>query len=94
MFVLLHFRESVHIVLFHLNLISCLSLLILGSTVAMSCSKVNINNPNLDDINEDNFHHLGFNTSSTDVRKEYSDIKVSLLFFLIDDINWTDETHH
>ena len=38
-----------------------------------------IRNPHLANIGDDNFHHLGFNTSSTDMKKEYSDVKVSLL---------------
>jgi len=41
----------------------------------MTCNKVNISNPYLANIGDDNFHHLGLNTSSTDMKKEYSDVK-------------------
>ena len=44
----------------------------------MDNNNVKIGNPHLVSIEEDHFHHLGFNTSSTDVKKEYFDVKVSL----------------
>ena len=52
---------------------------IVDSSMTMTCNKVNISNPYLANIGDDNFHHLGLNTSSTDMKKEYSDVKVSLL---------------
>ena len=47
----------------------------------MDNNKVNIGNPHLVNIDEDHFHHLGFDTSSTDISEEYSDIKVSFKLF-------------
>eukprot|EP00112_Aurelia_sp_Birch-Aquarium-sp1_P025406 Seg842.2 transcript_id=Seg842.2/GoldUCD/mRNA.D3Y31 product="Uridine phosphorylase 1" protein_id=Seg842.2/GoldUCD/D3Y31 len=41
----------------------------------MDNNKVKVVNPHLADIGEDHFHHFGFNTSGTDVKKEYSDVK-------------------
>ena len=47
----------------------------------MENNKVKVVNPHLADIGEDHFHHFGFNTSGTDVKKEYSDVKVGMLKF-------------
>ena len=47
----------------------------------MENNKVKVANPHLTDIGEDHFHHFGFNTSGTDVKKEYSDVKVGVLKF-------------
>lgn len=45
----------------------------------MDNNKVKVVNPHLADIGEDHFHHFGFNTSGTDVKKEYSDVKVGVI---------------
>ena len=39
-------------------------------------NKVRIGNPHLADVDEDNFHHLGFTSSEESIKEEYSDIKV------------------
>ncbi|XP_065053328.1 uridine phosphorylase 2-like isoform X2 [Rhopilema esculentum] len=38
-------------------------------------NKVRIGNPHLADVDEDNFHHLGFTSSGANIKEEYSDIK-------------------
>jgi len=41
-----------------------------------------LNNSNLEKLEEDHFHHLGFSTTSVDVKKVFHDVKVIKISFI------------